>query len=291
MRILSVHETLLPHFSSGSLLDAYQSGFLLGGDDSGVAAVLDLDFCILQSISLGEASSQRIPKKEKADWEAGFITSNGTFTQWIMLGSGSLSPQRDKICIVNPALGDIAISSLTTIYQKFRQHPQIKELNIEAAARVNHNVCLGQRGGLFQDNLLLILDENFWENQVADFTVATLSLPTIKGCAAGISGMDYDANTDTLWFCASAEQTTNAYDDGEIVGSAIGCIHQFSEKKAHLPCLTPNAYAEIPFTSPLKLESITLHPSLQTDTHVTLAGVADNDDGMSRLYKINIALS
>ena len=46
----------------------------------------------------------------------------------------------------------------------------------------------------------------------------------------GISGACYDEKNDILLLTASAEDTSNAYDDGEIIGSVIGVVYNAYQK-------------------------------------------------------------
>jgi hypothetical protein len=46
----------------------------------------------------------------------------------------------------------------------------------------------------------------------------------------GISGACYDEKNDVLFLTASAEDTNNAYDDGEIIGSTLAIVYNAYQK-------------------------------------------------------------
>ena len=122
-------------------------------------------------------------------------------------------------------------------------------------------------------------------------TVYPYQLPAINNIASGFSGgCIFD---DKVFFTASVENTPNAIDDGEVLGSYIGWMKQedlYNKEsgKVHEPegvmLLEENGVAYKG-----KVESITILEK-DAETYVALA-VTDNDDaGPSELLMLEVKL-
>ena len=92
-----------------------------------------------------------------------------------------------------------------------------------------------------------------------------------------------------MYLTASAEDTDNAYDDGEIVGSVLYIIHNASSVflQDKIVLNGPIILEEIDVTlSKQKIESVCVLSYNEHSTDLIL--VADNDNGKSELFMISI---
>src|SRR5690606_13507364 len=102
------------------------------------------------------------------------------------------------------------------------------------------------------------------------------SLPKINGIEAGFSGATALLGEPRIIFTASVENTDNAYDDGEILGSFIGMINISNNTISEV-----FTYCEIPnYEANLKVESVTVYEEIAPGkTKVVL--ITDDDRGNS----------
>src|SRR5690606_20368636 len=117
---------------------------------------------------------------------------------------------------------------ISNFYNNLRKLPIFKdsELNIEATAFHNNQIFLFNR----KKNLIIkfqykaLLSYIKGERDFPKPEIKQYSLPIINGIEAGFSGATALLGEPRIIFTASVENTDNAYDDGEILGSFIGMI-------------------------------------------------------------------
>lgn len=285
MKITVSKNIVLEGIPSGSGIEKQDDLYYVIGDDSPYLYCLDNDFKTISKTLLLDTAiggKGRIRKAEKADFESMEKTGENEF---VILGSGSKSPQRDVF--IRVLLQDsIIIEPLKAagFYNSLRGLPQLKnsELNIEATAFSNNHLFLFNR----KKNLIIKFDYNelmsylkgertFPTPEIKEFT-----LPKINGIEAGFSGATALLKEPKIIFTASVENTTNAYDDGEILGSFIGMIDlSFNVISSDIDyCLIPNTDGN------LKVESVTIEEEISSGkTKVIL--ITDDDKGNSRLLE------
>ncbi|WP_034279128.1 DUF6929 family protein [Alkanindiges illinoisensis] len=197
----------------------------------------------LNKIALFADSRDFIPKPEKFDFEAILEYDNAL----LLLGSGS-TPRRNAL--VRHDLSDSKANQgssgvtrqydLSALYEKFRQTAQLNddELNIEGAIYHQSQWLLFQRGngtqaqnGIFivQGNIVqdLILsgdvrpDGSIQPNNIVQaIEFVPLQLPVVNQVSSGFT--DAILVGETIYFLATAENSSSTYDDGEVLGSYIG---------------------------------------------------------------------
>ena len=201
----------------------------------------------------------------------------------VVFGSGSLSPRRD-ICR-RVFIGEtITVKTYDILsfysYLKKLEIPNDAELNIEAIAFQNNQLHFFNRGtnAIYSFNYFDLI--NHFEGLIPFPTPKTIhfSLPKINGIEARFSGATAFRNKPYLLFTASVEDTPNAYDDGEILGSFIGIISLEDNNATPLNCI------RIPSQNSVKVESVTIDEEISgKETKVLL--VTDSDGGDSTLLK------
>ena len=227
---ISVSTSLkLNKIPSGSGIAKVGEHYYVVGDDSPYLFLLDKDFKTISKTLLIDTeydAAHRIIKAEKPDFEAlELIAAN----ELIIFGSGSKIPHRD--IFIHIILGNhpnLETYDITAFYQNLKDLPIFSdsELNIEATAFYDHRLFLFNRNKnlilafQYADLLAYIKGEKAFSLPI----IKHFALPRLNGIEAGFSGATSLKNQPKLLFTASVENTTNAYDDGEIMGRFIGMI-------------------------------------------------------------------
>lgn len=222
--------TALEEVPSASGIVKVGNSYFVAGDDSPFIFRYNEDFTETKKIrifSADKVKGDRITKKHKPDFEA---MEKITDREIAVFGSGSKSPQRDYFIRILIEKDDhkVKTNQLTDFYNYLKGLPQFgdTELNIEAAAEYKGQFFL------FNRNKNLVISFNFddfvahIENAapLPQVTISQVTLPSINGVEAGFSGATAFPDKPLLIFTASVEDTGNAYDDGDILGSFIGVL-------------------------------------------------------------------
>jgi hypothetical protein len=162
-----------------------------------------------------------------------------------------------------------------------------EELNIEGLAQVKDHLVLLNRGNLNTGNAVFITDVSAafqYTNVIHRIESAPLDIAETK---AGFTGAYYLEETDTLFYTAAAELTVNAYNDGKVLGSAVGYFSNVSQR------LKENSWvpdAQVAFNNVLegKVESLTLLRKI--DNKYVFLVVTDNDGVPGSMYQLLIEL-
>lgn len=261
--------------------------FFVIGDDSPHLFKLDSDFEPVEKTPLFPADARdRIPKIEKADLEAMEMISE---EEILAFGSGSLSPQRDVLFSIKPG-SDIAVEKfpLTTFYSAIKELKIMEgsELNIEAAAFYEENLFLFNRrkNVIFSFSLSAFRDHLIKASPLPSLQVSDYELPKIQGIEAGFSGATITASGKLLVTC-SVEDTENAYDDGEVLGSFIGISSGFRNG-----IFEEISWTRIPSEAPLKVESVCVERE-NSEASIDVVMVTDSDGADSLILKGTLELS
>ena len=285
MKINVLNNKKIENIPSGSGIIRSGELYYIIGDDSPFLFTLNKEFKAISKTPLLDSvnfSEDRIIKSKKPDFEALEMIGKNEI---VVFGSGSKSPERNifiRILLKDPMI--IERYDISKLYNNLRNLPLLKdsELNIEATAFRNNQIFLFNRKKNliikfnYQDLLTYIKGErDFPEPEIRQFY-----LPKINGIEAGFSGATALQDEAKIIFTASVENTDNAYDDGEILGSFIGMIDISNNKISQF-----FEYCEIPNTAAnLKVESVTIEEEISSgETKVIL--ITDDDKGNSTLLE------
>ncbi len=257
--------------SASGLVYTDNSLFLIS-DNSGFLYEYHMDSAVLKSHPvIGEASAN-ILKKNKPDFEAIALKGN----ELHLFGSGS-TEKRNRQFIFNPKTQQVTEENLQPLYQKIKTAAAISDddLNIEGALYYKDHLYLFQRGnGANSHNGIAIINPNSNENGHIQFQ--SIQLPKIKHVETTFT--DAIVVGDKIYFLAAAEDTVSTYEDGEILGSIMGCIdietfhidftHQISNQH--------------------KFEGLTLYKNAENEIEFLLC--EDNDSELldSTIYKLTL---
>ncbi len=273
-------------YPSGSSLEFYKNTLYVVGDDVNFILCIDENWNEINQLKLFEYNGVLIPKPEKPDLECATIVGDMLY----VIGSGSKSPQRDVAFIINLSDNKTKKISTAAFYSIFRDRNLIVEMNIEGLTDCKDKLLFFNRGNTAQPNQLIITDQKILKKQFPEkFKVMPIKIGKLNDINLGISGAIYDKKDDILLLTASAEDTNNAYDDGEIIGSAIGVVYNAYQKLTEQE-LVIDELIELDKINPAfenqKIESICITKQLEKKYTCTL--VADNDDGKSVLFEVEV---
>lgn len=282
---------LLNDFSSGSSLEYYDDRLYLSGDDATRLLILDTSYNRADSIILFESEQARIPKAIKADLEASAIITHNDQPHLLLIGSASL-PTREKIVLIPLQDTPNVQEQSTGVYFKRLKAAGVNDVNIEGATKAGRLLVMANRGNLSNPhNYLVFTDPTFWLHpQTAPINIAVIKWPHTQAFT-GISSLAYIEESDMLLFAASTESTGNSFDDGNIGDSYIGWVKNISAQTGNKEIMA-NGFINLTASNKIfakeKIESICVSQT-QGDTH-TIHLVSDNDNGVSKLFKVKLSI-
>ncbi|MBC5993744.1 DUF6929 family protein [Pontibacter cellulosilyticus] len=310
MKSLSLKATMvgnqpLQEIPSASGIEFVEGAYYVIGDDSPYLYQLDEQFKLINKYSLFESGklgeSGRLPKAEKPDLEsiAGF--TYGRDNMLLIFGSGA-SEARNKGYLVNLSeKGTVKELDLSRFYTFLKRTLKIETeglLNIEALAMDNIYTYLLQRPLGSGVNVLFRFDSDDFKDfllrngPIPAVAVYHFTLPGIGQNSAGFSGAY--ALGDKLFITASVEDTPNAIDDGEVLGSLLGVIDlnalPYATNSAN-PLAVPavQVAAENGAAFKGKVESLVVKKTeVKNRYHMII--VTDDDRGGSKLLEVELKL-
>lgn len=289
MQIKILENGVLEGVPSASGIVKYQNHYYLIGDDSPFLFKLNLDLKHVSKdtvFSINELKDNRIRKAIKPDFETLELIED---KEIIIFGSGSKSPQRDIFIqiLLEKNTPKIKTFNITSFYTHLKKLAVLKntELNIEATAYYNGILYLFNRAnnvvfGFKYKDLIRFFNTNL---EFPKPEIVRFNLPKINGITSGFSGATALKDKPLLFFTSSVEDTNNAYDDGEILGSFVGIIDLKNGKLSK-----ENRSVLIPYsTKPYKVESVVIDATFNTNEAIALF-VTDSDGGESEMIKCKL---
>ncbi|MEO6613420.1 MAG: hypothetical protein ABIT05_15600 [Chitinophagaceae bacterium] len=275
----------IDNYPSASGIEYFNKQFFVIGDDANNLLVLDSNLSPVDSIALYAYPGKRIPKPLKADLESILVTND---KKLLLLGSGSLSPNRNSAWLINPATKEKDSIRLDVFYDRLKESG-LTELNIEGACSVPGFIVLSNRGNKgYPKNHLIITRAMFWKEQAhCPITVIPLGGNTDSAGFKGVSGLCYTRKTDRLIMTISTEDTHSNTKDGTIGKSYLWIVNDFSSKK-NWKAINPNQVIDLDAMDAKfrgqKIESVCITGETRQFLHLVLA--ADNDNGSSTLFRV-----
>ena len=226
----------------------------------------------------------------KPDFEAMELIPGKTGRELIIFGSGSKSPERDYFVRVNVKDQEVKTLQISNFYNFLKKQPLFKdaELNIEAAAEYKGTLILFNRKKnlVISFNYAEFVDHIENEAPIPIVSIVDVILPKTNGIEAGFSGATAFPNKPILIFTASVEDTQNAYDDGEILGSYIGLLDMKTLQVIGdlQPIDSPDEKE-----GPVKVESVGIDKVIG-DNELQLILTTDSDGGKSVIIRALLRL-
>lgn len=289
MKLQLLQSKIFENIPSGSGIEKWQDKIYIIGDDSNFLFELNNDWEIINTIRLFDRptdESQRINKTIKPDLEAVTLVPP---SHLLAMGSGTLPELRDVGVLLNLAAQDeLEYLNFNEMYETLRSITS--QVNIEGACNVDDKIILLNRGDNEHSNQIIITNWNRKQLTVEkQLDIHFFDLPQIENTTTGFTGCVHLPETDLMIFVASAEDTTNGYDDGMIKGSLLGVMQNFTSQLAHRDMKISDII--IPdFFKGKKVESVCIDEFIETN-EVTVLAVADNDDGKTELMRLHMSFS
>jgi hypothetical protein len=204
------------HVAAASGLVRSGDRLVVAVDDENALATFALDGGDGAWVALGGAPlplERAARKAAKADVESLALLPDGTV---LALGSGA-TRARERAWRWTPGR-DPEPLELAALYA--RLHERIPDLNLEGAAWLDGSLLLAQRGnGARGTNALVRVDLE--RERVEE--VVPVALGAVAGVELTLSDLD-PLPQGRLGFAASAEDVRSTYDDGAVVGAAVGVL-------------------------------------------------------------------
>lgn len=225
----------------------------------------------LNKIALVENAQENILKKDKPDFEA--ISKRDE--ELIILGSGS-TENRERSFVYNTESLKVKEHNVKELFKliKNQLHFADDEVNIEGLLFNEKGFYLFQRGnGKADKNGIIYVYGN---RQDSKLTFTPFELPKIKNVP--VTFTDAVLVDTTIYFLASAEDTTSTYLDGEVLGSIFGSIDLKTMKLIN----------SVQITDKHKFEGLTLYKKSATQIEFLLCEDNDSELLESNIYKLTI---
>lgn len=285
-----LEEKVLEEIPGASGIAVFQGSIYVVGDNSPFLYRLDLQGQLSSKTTIYNIENfieGEIQKNIKPDFEAMELVQNENGRELIIFGSGSKSPERDIFLklLLDPK-PQVESYSLGAFYDMLRGFKIMEgvELNIEAVAIAENDLLLLNRDEnmIFRFNYRKFL--NFINNgeKMPVPEIISVDLPEISGIEAGFSGATYLREKKVLFLTASVEDTPNAYEDGEVLGSFIGVVplDEIGDAGAYKFALLSDGN----FPMQIKVESVSVSEVI-SEKEVRLFLVTDSDGEVSNLVK------
>lgn len=314
MNVSILKRAVLEGIGSASGVEVVEGMIYIVSDDSQYLYKLNYALEIKEKISLydsGFSDPDKISKKEKADLECMAQLSINGYKHLLLMGSGSLSPQRDKGFLVKlptnynrkHQVWAIDFSAFFGLLKRNDDITTSAEINLEGLAFGKENVLLLNRFNPSgsKNVVLAFKKEEFIEfiqghmDGLPFPSVEPIELPSIESVPFGFSGADcFDG---VFLFTASAEDTSNAIDDGNVLGSMVGVLEITPVDSGrsgirNIPSLKSCVVVkdEKGNTYTGKIESLSGYEK-DSDSSYTFIAVTDSDGGKSEILMLQIDLA
>jgi hypothetical protein len=287
--MLKEHITLDSVPSASGIAIRMDSAYVIGDDAADIYKISLKNYGHRRIHLPGCLQEYRIPRPVKQDFESAVIARNSDINWLLAFGSGTLSPHRDSLLVMNIGNEKAKTFSLAKLYYFLSRihHLEKGSMNIEAVTVIKDNLYLFNRG----TNSIFIMPLNSlfaYINSKGNTQMPPASehfkieLPNLNGIPALISGAA-TLDDHRILFTASLENTKDWTKDGEIFGSYVGILSVSGNEPKLETCLqlTQNNKPVI-----VKLESLDVISN--SGRQVDIISVADNDDGSSGIYLLQL---
>jgi len=250
------------------------NNLLIVGDNSRFLYEYNMDNTHLIRYPLIDNASENISKSEKPDFESLTLYQDTVY----IFGSGSTSKRNTMVEFDLNQKKKIVTNNLVDLYAVMQRFGNINpdDFNLEGAIYDGENWYLFNRGnGISNKNTLFSLHA---KKLNAEFSLLSndYKLPKIKGVRSSFT--EAVLVQGKIYFLATAENTKSTYDDGEILGSLIGCINLETMK--------------IEFTKKIsdshKFEGITLFKDSNKKIEFLLCEDKDTEILETEIYKLTL---
>lgn len=190
------------------------------GDNSSYFYEYELQSSGLKRYALSANPSANMDKKLKPDFEALAFHENTFY----LFGSGSTEKRNEMVQLNASNKEKVSVQDLSTLYKRMQVLSGLDSanFNIEGVVYSGDTWYFFNRGnGDSGRNIVFTLHDKHLSGD-SKITFTEIILPEISGVRASFT--DAIAVGDKFYFLAAAEDSNSTYNDGEVLGSMIGCI-------------------------------------------------------------------
>lgn len=259
--------------ASGLVVD--QNHLYIVSDHSSYLYQYNMQTQQLNKTALVEHAQDISSKKDKFDLESVVKKDNSLY----LFGSGS-TDHREQLFQYEINNQKIQVADLSKLYQSFRQVAGLNddELNIEGVVYDEQRWLFFQRGnGLSAQNGIFILHSEHLDHR-ASIKFLPFQLPFIKNVLASFT--DAIIVDQQIYFLAAVEDTTSTYDDGDVLGSFIGCLDIAQQQVKYIQQITDTH----------KFEGMAFYQQTDDELIFLLCEDNDSDELSSTIYQLNLTL-
>lgn len=287
-KVTLLKTTTLTNYPSASGIAYNQGRLFIMGDDATQLLILNTEHILMDSVTIFKHPEKRIHYTIKPDLEALTLTNYKGKTYLAAIPSFS-SENRNQLYVF--PLDNI--HNYTSFkFDRIRYQLTsvgIVEPNLEGVAVVNNSIITSNRANLAQpfNYLITIPVKKRSLKKVKTWKRSVITLSQ-TGNTLGLSGLEYFVEKDILYFTASSEATSSATADGAIGESYLGYVSNYSQKKNN-SSITPDVLINLSKELGIgnqKIEGVCIESRKSNSTLLHL--VADNDDGKSIVYKVQL---
>jgi hypothetical protein len=308
MKVTIIKKAILEDIPSASGMEIIDGIIYIIGDNSPYLFILDQSLSLINKVELYKSDTDIIPKATKPDLECMAKLSINNYKHLLIMGSGSKSPYRDVAILVKLPTNYnrkhmVTLIQMGGLYDLLRSNEEIigsGQLNLEGAATSEENLILFNRSSGGSNNVSLYFKlEEFIEylqshTEMTPFpSVYQNEVPAINNIPGGFSGAD--VFEEKIFFTSTVENTPNAIDDGEVLGSFVGWMKVNEggnlkgfkkEPNKIMDCIQVMENGK-PYLG--KIESISVYEKDSENKYIALA-VTDSDGAESEILMLEIEI-
>ncbi|MDF2192656.1 hypothetical protein [Paraflavitalea sp. CAU 1676] len=290
MKLTLTDFKILSTFPTGSSIEFHDQKVFVVGRDAREVLIMNKRWKELERIPLVDNSAIPIEQKIQSDLEATTVVLVNSIPRMLILGSGSREHYHNKAILLDLDSYLKDEFDMTVFYDRVKA-AGITDLNIGSAATLDEgHIIMANRGSTKNpDNHLIITRNTFWKHQTdAELEVLPIKFPgkDEKLKQAGITGLTYSAVNDWLVFTAATNENGPVGVPGD---SYLGVIENASRKIGRKDMkvneIIPLGEAEKSLKG-YKIDALCMQS--EKNARVKLQFVADNNDGVSCLFKVRI---
>lgn len=244
------------------------------GDNSSYLYEYELKSAGLKHYPLSENPAENIDKKLKPDLEALAFYGNSFY----LFGSGS-TENRTKMVQLNADTKErVATLDLSALYKRMQDVAGLNNetFNIEGVVCTGDTWYFFNRGNGDSGKNIVFTFHGKHLTGKSKITFTEFKLPEIRGVLTSFT--DAIKVRDKLYFLAAAENTNSTYNDGEVLGSIIGCID--------IKTMQLNSTKTI--SDRHKFEGLTLHQNEENELSFLLCEDNDSDKLQADIYLLKL---
>jgi len=244
------------------------------GDNSSYLYEYELKSSDLKRYPLSENPAENIEKKLKPDFEALTFYGNSFY----LFGSGSTNNRTKMVQLNADTKERVSVLDLSALYKSMQDLAGLttENFNIEGVVHTGNTWYFFNRGNGNSGKNIVFTFHGKRLTGNSEITFTEFKLPDISGVSTSFT--DAIEVGDKFYFLAAAENTNSTYDDGEVLGSIIGCIDIKTMKLTFTKQISDRH----------KFEGLTLQNSREKELSFLLCEDNDSDQLQADIYLLKL---